>query len=63
MEKKVQKKCRKVIFSAFLILAPEPYCQILLILHKLAEFSRFLDGKYNQGPLLARADTLPHQAK
>lgn len=42
MEEKVQKKCRKVIFSAFLILAPEPYCQILLIYAKLAEFSRFL---------------------
>ena len=45
---------QKVIFSAFLILAPEPYCQILLILHKLAEFSRFLDSKYNQDHLLVR---------
>ena len=36
MEEKVQKKCRKVIFSAFLILAPEPYCQILLIYAKIA---------------------------
>jgi hypothetical protein len=36
MEEKVQKKCRKVIFSAFLILAPEPYCQILLIYAQIA---------------------------
>ena len=37
--------------------------QIRLILHKLAEFSSFLDSKYDQGPLLARANTLPYQAK
>jgi hypothetical protein len=35
-------KMQKSDFFCILILAPEPYCQILLIHAKLVEFSRFL---------------------